>query len=313
MPLSPHVPDLAAMDMLLSVARHGSMGRAAEEHGVTQPAVSSRIRRMERLLGVALIERTAQGSALTGAGSLVVEWARDVVESAAALERGVEALRGQAQTRLKVAASMTVAEYLMPTWLMTAHREDPGLAIALELANSTEVARRVTNGLADLGYVEGLPRTSGLRATTVARDELLVVVAKDHPWARPGARVGARMLAETPLIQREPGSGTRWTLDRALQQTLGKVELAPPMLELTSTTAIKAAAQNGLAPAVISSLAVADALKLGHLVAVQVEGLDLRRTLQAVWPAGRPLLGSARTFVGLSRRALQQQRRRRPA
>ncbi len=310
MPLSPHVPDLAAMDMLLSVARHGSLGRAAQEHGVTQPAVASRIRRMERLLGVALIERTAQGSALTGAGSLVVEWARDVVESAAAFERGVEALRGQAQARLRVVASMTVAEYLMPTWLMTAHREDPELVIALELANSTEVARRVTSGKADLGYVEGLPRTSGLRTTTVARDELLVVVAPDHPWARPGARVSARDVAETPLIQREPGSGTRWTLDRAVRQALGKVELAPPMLELTSTTAIKAAAQNGLAPAVASSLAVADDLMLGHLVAVQVEGLDLRRALQAVWPAGRPLLGSARAFVGLSRRTLPHASRR---
>ncbi len=310
MPLSPHVPDLAAMDMLLSVARHGSMGRAAEEHGVTQPAVSSRIRRMERLLGVALIERTAQGSVLTGAGSLVVEWARDVVESAAALERGVDALREQTQARLRVVASMTVAEYLMPSWLMTAHREDPDLVVALELANSTEVARRVTQGMADLGYVEGLPRTSGLRTTTVARDELLVVVAPDHPWARPGARIGARELAETPLIQREPGSGTRWTLDRALRQTLGKVECAPPVLELTSTTAIKAAAHNGLAPAVVSSLAVADDLLLGHLIAVQVEGLDLRRALQAVWPAGRPLLGAARAFVGLSRRTLPQGPRR---
>ena len=312
MPLSPHVPDLAAMDMLLSVARYGSMGRAAEEHGVTQPAVSSRIRRMERLLGIALIERTAQGSALTGAGSLVVEWARDVVESAAALERGVEALRDQTQARLRVVASMTVAEYLMPSWLMTAHREDPGLAVSLELANSTEVARRVTTGQADLGYVEGLPRTSGLRATTVARDELLVVVACEHPWARPGTRITARELARTSLIQREPGSGTRMTLDRALQQTLGSIELAPPMLELTSTTAIKAAAQNGLAPAVISSLAVADSLELGQLVAVAVDGLDLRRTLQAVWPAGRPLLGAARTFVALSRRGYQP-RPRRPA
>ena len=309
MPLSPHVPDLAAMDMLLSVARHGSMGRAAEEHGVTQPAVSSRIRRMERLLGIALIERTTQGSTLTGAGSLVVEWARDVVESAASLERGVEALRGQTQARLRIAASMTVAEYLMPSWLTTAHEEDPGLAIALELANSTEVARLVTNGLADIGYVEGLPRTSGLRAAAIACDELLVVVARNHPWARSGARVSARELAETPLIQREPGSGTRWTLDRAMQQTLGRVVLAPPMMELTSTTAIKSAAQNGLAPAVISSIAVADDVKQGHLVAVHVEGLDLRRTLQAVWPAGRPLLGSARTFVALSRRAHQRKRR----
>lgn len=94
-----------------------------------------------------------------------------------------------------------------------------------------------------------------------------------------------------------------------MQQTLGTVVLAPPMIELTSTTAIKSAAQNGLAPAVISSIAVANDVKQGHLVAVHVEGLDLRRTLQAVWPAGRPLLGSARTFVALSRRARHRKRR----
>ena len=297
------------MDVLLSVARLGSMGRAAEEHGVTQPAVASRIRRTERLLGLALIERTPHGSELTSAGSLVAEWAREVVEAAASLERGVEALRGQQQARLRISASMTVAEYLMPSWLMTAHREEPELAIALELANSTQVARQVTGGQADLGFVEGLPRTSDLRSTIVARDELLVVVARDHPWARGRARVSAAELAATPLIQREPGSGTRWTLDRALHRTLGAVDLAAPLLELTSTTAIKAAAQNGLAPAVISSLAVADSVEHGHLVPVEVEGLDLRRTLQAVWPAGRSLLGAARSFVALSRRPYLQRRK----
>src|SRR6188472_351915 len=117
MPLSPRVPDLGAMDMLLSVARLGSLGKAATEHGVSQQAVSSRIRRMERLLGLALIERTSNGSALTAAGSLVADWAREVVGAAASLEHGVDALRTESQDRLRIASSMTVAEYLMPSWL----------------------------------------------------------------------------------------------------------------------------------------------------------------------------------------------------
>ena len=228
MPLSPHVPDLGAMDVLLSVARLGSLGKAAEEeHGVTQPAVSSRISRMERLLGVALIERSAQGSTLTPAGSLVADWAREVVEAASSLERGVEALRSESHDRLQLVSSMTIAEYLMPSWLVTAHQEDPDLGIALELANSSEVARRVADGLADLGFVEGPTRPRGLRTETVGRDRLVVVVARSHPWSRRTGRLGPDELAQTPLIQRERGSGTRSTLDRALISTLGEVETAP--------------------------------------------------------------------------------------
>jgi len=303
MPLSPRVPDLGAMDMLLSVARLGSLGKAAAEHGVSQPAVSSRIRRMERLLGLALIERTSNGSALTAAGSLVADWAREVVGAAASLEHGVDALRTESQDRLRIASSMTVAEYLMPSWLSTAHQEEPGLGIALVLANSTEVAHLVRELEVDLGFVEGPARPRGLRASTVASDRLVVVVARSHPWARRRTPLTARELADTPLIQRERGSGTRSTLGKALLDSLGDVETAQPLLELTSTTAIKAAVQNGLAPAVISSIAVADEVVHGRLVAVPVDDLDLSRTLRAVWPSGRSLLGPARTFVALARRA----------
>lgn len=308
MSLSSHVPDLGAMDMLLSVARLGSLGKAAEEHGVTQPAVSSRISRMEHLIGFALIERTAHGSGLTKEGALVADWARGVVEAAMSFDRGVEALRTRGHERLRLVASMTIAEYLMPTWLVTAYHEDPELGLTLELANSSEVARRVSNGLADLGFVEGPGRLHGLHAQTVGRDRLEVVVSRRHPWATRRRPLTPQELAATPLIQREQGSGTRSTLGRALSRSLGtSVDLAAPLLELTSTTAIKAAVQEGLAPAVLSTIAVADAVRHGMLVAVPVADLDLARTLRVVWPSGQSLLGPARTFVALARRAHAQE------
>ncbi|MGV9574718.1 LysR family transcriptional regulator, partial [Streptomyces nigra] len=89
------VPDLGAMELLLAVARLGSLGGAARELGITQPAASSRIRSMERQLGVALVDRSPRGSRLTDAGALVTDWARRVVEAAEAFDAGAQALRGR--------------------------------------------------------------------------------------------------------------------------------------------------------------------------------------------------------------------------
>ena len=91
--LAHRVPDLGALELLLAVARLGSLGGAARELGITQPAASSRIRSMERQLGVALVDRSPRGSRLTDAGALVTDWARRVVEAAEAFDAGPQAVR----------------------------------------------------------------------------------------------------------------------------------------------------------------------------------------------------------------------------
>src|SRR5215468_10471371 len=116
MPLPSRVSDLTGFDLLLSVARTGSIGRAAAEHGVSQPAASARMRLLEGQLGLALIERSPRGSTLTPAGALVAGWAQAVVDAAASLDAGVVALRRERDSRLRIAASMTVAEYRPPGW-----------------------------------------------------------------------------------------------------------------------------------------------------------------------------------------------------
>ncbi|MYW09721.1 LysR family transcriptional regulator, partial [Streptomyces sp. SID2563] len=98
-PLSHRVPDLGALELLLAVARHGSLGRAARDVGITQPAASSRVRSMERQLGLALLDRSPRGSRLTDAGALVTDWARRVVEAAEAFDAGAQALRDRRDSR----------------------------------------------------------------------------------------------------------------------------------------------------------------------------------------------------------------------
>jgi molybdate transport repressor ModE-like protein len=299
LPLSSRMPELGALDLLLSVAKLGSLGKAGRAHGISQPAVSSRLRYMERLLGLPLLERSTSGTQLTEAGSLVADWAREVVDSAAALEAAVAALREQRATRLDVAASMTAAEYLVPGWLAALHAEEPELTVSLRLANSAEVAKLVLQADAELGFIEGPNVPYELDSQVVAGDRLEVVVAPGHPWSRRRSPVPAAELAATPLIQRERGSGTRYTLESVLAEV---GPMAAPVMEASSTTAVRSAVAAGVGPAVISSLAVAADLATGKLIAVPIEGIDMSRSIRAVWPAGQPLLGPARDFLGVAGR-----------
>ncbi|MGW6461426.1 LysR family transcriptional regulator [Streptomyces sp. NPDC055078] len=297
-PLAHRVPDLGALELLLAVARHGSLGRAARELGISQPAASSRVRSMERQLGMALVDRSPRGSRLTEAGALVTDWARRVIEAAEAFDAGAQALRGRRDSRLRVAASMTIAEYLLPGWLIALRALLPGTAVSLFAGNSAAVAERLLSGDADLGFVEGLAVPDGLDGTVVGHDRLVVVVAPGHPWARRRAPLTASELAGAPLILRERGSGTRQVLDSALSEYGG---LAEPLLELASTTAVKAAVVSGAGPAVLSELAVTEELAARRLTEVRLPALDLRRALRAVWPRSQRPTGPARELLSLTR------------
>lgn len=287
------------MELLLAVARVGSLSGAARRLGITQPAASSRIRAMETRLGVALVDRSPRGSTLTAEGALVTDWARRVVEAAEAFDAGAQALRGRRDSRLRVAASMTIAEYLLPGWLIALRGQRPDTAVSLHAGNSAVVAERVLAHEADLGFVEGLSVPEGLDSVVIARDRLVVAVAPGHPWARRSRGVEPAELAATPLILRERGSGTRQVLDAALAGSGG---LAEPLLELASTTAVKAAAVSGAGPCVLSELAVGDELAGRRLVSVPVLGAGLERELRAVWPAGVRPAGPARDLLALTRR-----------
>lgn len=293
MPLSNRVPELAALDVLVAVGRLGSMGAAGREHGLSQQAVSARVRSAERQLGLRVFDRGAGGVQPTAEGALILEWASAILDSAEAMASGVAALRGERDANLTVAASMTIAEYLVPGWTVAMRRKYPNVVTSVRLLNSTDVAAQVRAGEADLGFVEGPTAPDGLRAVEVAHDELVVIVPPDHKWiAR--APIDPSELAATPLIQREPGSGTRTTLEHAVP---GCVD---PLLELTSCTAVKAAVVAGNAPAVVSSLAVEADLHDGRLASVPVQGLRMPRRLLAVWDGSRGLRGAARDFLDIA-------------
>ncbi|SEK91403.1 DNA-binding transcriptional regulator, LysR family [Nonomuraea pusilla] len=292
------LPDLDSLKLLVDVGELGSLGRAAKAAGIAQPSASKRIVQLERRLGLPLIERTPRGSTLTAEGRMVAGWAAQVLAAAQELVRAAQAVRHGEAAQLRVASSMTVAEYLVPRWLGELQNREPGMQVGLDVVNSADVAARVLAEEVELGFVEGPSVPEGLASRVVGTDRLVVVVAPGHPWARRRTALRGPELAATPLVVREPGSGTRETLDVAFKD----LHRASPRLELGSNSAVKGAAQAGAAPAVLSGYAVEAELATGRLVEVPLAGLNLVRSLRAVWRRGRPLTAPAATLLAIASR-----------
>ena len=290
-------PDLASLELLTLVAEHGSVGKAAAALHISQASASRRLDTLEARCGVPLLVRDTTGSRLTAQGALVVDWARAALDASRLLLSGVEALRHQRAGELRVAASMTIAEYLMPCWLVSCLAASPGVKVGLRVANSAAVSELVLTDQAEIGFVESPAVPRGLSTRRVCWDRLVVVVAGGHPWARRRQAVTSAELARTPLIVREKGSGTRTTLEHVLGRQHHMVD---PLLELESNAAVKVAVGSGVAPAVLSALAVASELQDRRLTEVAIDGLRLRRPLRAVWPRRRRLAEPASTLIRMA-------------
>lgn len=281
-------PDLASLDLLLSTAELGSVGKAAAAHGISQPSASARLGRLERQLGIALLVRGTRGTTLTPAGEAVVAWAAAVVNSAHALTDGVQILRKNAVARLRVAASLTVAEYLMPPWISGLRQAHPDAEVVATVANSRLVCDAVRDGAADVGFIETPDVPAAFSSLRVGRDRLALVTSPSLAKTLPRPSISPLELTRLPLLLREQGSGTRETFIQALTETLGHDPTLTHAFELGSTTTILATARAGGGIGVVSARAVAAEVSSGVLVQIRITGLDPQRPLTAVWLGRRP-------------------------
>lgn len=287
-------PDLAVLRLLDAAVRTGSISAAARTCGVTQQTASARLRGFEQSLGLELLLRSPQGVAPTAVGETVASWAADVLTAADRMHLGVRMLRGERRRELTVAASQTVAAYLLPRWLVTLRERQvqAGLAptaVQMRAANSAVVETLVREGEAELGFIESTVLPEGLSTTTVGLDALAVVVAPGHPWARlPEIATGD--VAATALVAREDGSGSRRTWEEAARERLGAEPVAP-IAVMSASTSVRSAVAEGLAPAVLSRRAVADDISLGRLVEVPLREGAVVRPITALWRGGSRDLG----------------------
>jgi DNA-binding transcriptional LysR family regulator len=290
--------DLQALRLLVLIEEGGSLGAAGRRLGITQPAASTCLRAFETRWRLTVAERSARGTRLTDDGLTVAAWARDVLHQIDTLRGGLTALsaeRGRTGLDLGVAASLTVAEFVLPRWIGELRATLPDVHLRLQVQNSDRVDDLVHSGECAIGFVESTVVSQDLSRRVVGTDRLVVVVPASHPWARRSTPLSREQLLATEWVVREEGSGTRSTFERALA--------AQPRVAMvaTSTTAMVGAALAGVGPAVVTPHAVRAALETGELVEVHHD-LDLERPLTAIWRRDRPLEGPAAALLTIAAR-----------
>lgn len=250
----------------------GSVGRAARALGVTQSALSKRIKSLELSAGTPVLERTATGVRPSAAGLGVLEDARRLLAQADALEAKLAA-QSKVSAPIRIAASPALAERVVPAAIATLEVGQAGLPIELLVANSAEVRRAVDEGRVDIGVAAvDLREEPGVGARLLGDDELVVAMPAEDPWAQLEA-VPVELLAERRLVLRDPASNARQLLERAVGGV--GLMLAAPVLEVGSPAAVKAAVRAARAPGVLSKHAVG---ALDEGIAVRpISGADVRR------------------------------------
>jgi DNA-binding transcriptional LysR family regulator len=261
---------LEQLRIFVAVAEHEHVTQAARDLDLTQSATSAAISALEARYATKLFDRIGRRIALTDVGRLFLVEAKAVLQRARDAETVLADLAGLKRGALSLAASQTVGHYWLPRLIHRYQSRYPGIALSLSLGNTETVAAMVHDGAADLGFIEGEIDDSALTVRAVAEDQLVLVVAPNHPWARkPPA--SPQEFRTASWICRERGSGTRSILEAALPALGMAREDLRIGLELPSNEAVCTAVEAGAGVTIISRLVAARALTAGLLVAIAVD------------------------------------------
>lgn len=299
-----YVPSLAAMRMTLEqirvfveVAEREHVTRAAEALHVAQSAVSAAIAALESAYGVRLFNRVGRRIELTNAGRQFLVEARAVVAGAEAADRALDELGSLRRGSLVVQASQTIASYWLPRHLAAFRRAYPGIEIRLSIGNTAQVAAAVLDGSAELGFVEGAVESATLVSREIAKDQMVLVVGPDHPWARQGVSMLGDAVTQGDWVLRENGSGTRSVFEAALRDAGIPLSALRVVLELPSNEAVRSAVEAGLGATVISASVAAPSIEAGLLHHVKL-ALPIR-PFQALWHEQRLLSGQSSALLSM--------------
>jgi len=269
---------------------------------LSQPAVSQNVRVLEEELGVRLFDR-AQGAghgsqiSLTGPGRVLLGYANTAAETMLEAQRALAALNDKVVGELRLGASTTVAQYVLPRILGAFLRQYPQVKLLLVSGNTEKIVEAVADERVELGIIEGPAMRRDMKTERMTQDEMVLIVSPNHAWA--GRKAQAIMpgdLAKVPLLLRERGSGSRRVVERALKKAglpLRKLRVA---MELDSTEAIISGVEAELGVGFVSRCAVEKVMRLGSVRIAAVEGLEIRRDFSFVRLAGTEIKGTAAAF-----------------
>jgi DNA-binding transcriptional LysR family regulator len=294
--------DTRQLQAFCAVVEKKSFSQAAEQLGVTQPAVSLQVRALEQRLGQSLLDRSGRRVEPTEAGRRLYRSAQRMLALEEQLLDEVSADDGRLTGTLAIGASTGPGAHLVPLLLCDFQREHPDLHVALSIWDTQTVIDRVADRQLELGVVGALRRHRSLEFEPLVRDEIVLAVPPGHDAA--GGTISLDELKEETLIVMQEGAGVRQVVEEELRRAGLRLRGVEPKVELGLQESVKSAVAAGYGVAFISRTAIEGELAAGRLAAAQVEGVEPARQIYIVRARGRSATRAAEAFLSFAKERL---------
>jgi DNA-binding transcriptional LysR family regulator len=252
------------IESFLAVVEFGTLQKASENLGLTQPAVSQQIKSLEASYGVTFFNHSGRRLILSDAGKILLKAAEEIRLTSQNMQRELACLvDGKRYYRL--GATLTIGEFILPSYLGDYRLKHPALELSIQIENTENILKLLNRGKIDLALVEGPFNFREFHSRLFLRDEMVFIAAET--FLPPGfSHVGERELQKSRLILREKGSGTRYYWEEYLKDNQIRLSDSAVIMEIGSLSAIKSLVESGLGCSVMSRRAVEKELLLGTLV-----------------------------------------------
>jgi DNA-binding transcriptional LysR family regulator len=268
-----------------AVAKHLSYTKAAQELRITQPAVTKHIHELESQYKVRLFERMGNHIVITHAGKVLQKHCVDILNEYSKLDFVMNMLHGEHSGTLRIGASTTIAQYVLPPILAKFTSKFPDVKISLVSGNSNDIEASLTNHYIDLGLIEGDKRLPNMKYTHLMDDELVVITSVKSQFAKYD-EMTLEQLRAAPLILREEGSGTLSVIGTALGRHGMKISDLNILMQMGSSESIKLFLDNADTLSIISFRCATKELVDGTLKIIEIPEIEMKRELAFIQPQG---------------------------
>ena len=274
--------DLWQLNIFCKVIELKSFSRAGKAVHLSQPTISSHIKDLEDYFDCRLIDRLSKEAVPTKAGDLLYEYAKRMLALRDETETALAEFQGKIRGRLVIGGSTIPGTYLIPQLISDFKKKYPDVIVSLTIGDSANIIEGILSGGLELGVVGAKAENKKILQKKLIEDDMCLIIPANHRWAVK-KRVSLAMLLTEPFIVREKGSGTLKSLQQSLVKTGHHIEDLKVVAELGSTQAICQGIKTGAGASILSTLAVSEDLQVQRLIALEVDGLNLKRNFYLTW------------------------------
>lgn len=274
------------LKVFYTVANRLSFTKAATELFITQPAVSKHIQELEEQYKIKLFDRNGSKISLTKAGELLLKHTKNIFEIYREIDFDLSTLINQQQGTLRLGASTTISQYIIPPLLARFHQKMKDIKVNLLNGNTEQIESALLNKEIEIGIVEGQSKNQSIKYTKFLKDELVLVCNSKNPLVNK-EEITKEDLTNMRFLMREQGSGTLEVIEYALKPFEIKLSQLTVEMQLGSTESIKSYLMNSNCVAFISIHAINKELKNNELTVIDVKNLMIERFFYIITLQGK--------------------------